>query len=196
MMTSTHLNPHVRNTLRDFARTNISVPEEETAVEEAYRRVVTLLVPVVESRYPRADMAVLDQHRQARRDSCVRCVERDTERRFRFVFRDADAPLVPIGHRASLDYVIDQASAEAIETYRKCEVAHNAARVAILNHYSKVISGARYAEDILEAWPASAAILEPFIEKKRKAFSADVSDEILAVVRKHNVGAGAIAEAA
>ena len=158
--------------------------EEDAAREDAENRVRAL----VESKFPPKDMRVLAKYYVARADHCIRLVN-EGGGVFQFDFRDdADAPLTPARYCSSRGFVADAdlvalcGRIGVLEDQRKREVRE------IVSVYRDVVNAARTAEDVKEAWPASAAILDPFIERKGNAVV--VADPAkLARVKAMNLGA-------
>ena len=187
-MARTRLPQPIREQLVRFASTAaddaFDRSEENAAREDAEARVRAL----VEAKFPPQDMRVLQKYDVAREDYCIRLVN-EVGGVFKFDFRrDVSVPLVPDCYCSSRGFVADAdlvslcGRIDVLEEHRQREVRE------IVSVYRDVVMAARTAEDVKEAWPASAAILDPFIERKGNAVV--VADPAkLARVRSMNLGA-------
>ena len=63
-----------------------------------------------------------------------------------------------------------------------------AAITAKLKDYKALVHGSRNAEDVMDVWPASAAILKPFIEQRQRLLPSNLSQDAAARITQDNAG--------
>lgn len=186
-MAKTRLLVRAKERLRNFARDNVSTPKEQRAVDRAYAKVARILTPIIEKKYPPATMEILEQCKVARRDRCVRCIN-ENGRVIEFSFKEEDAPLVPNRYCSSRNFKVTKACLDALDDYDLRKGEKKKAEDETLSKYFGLIEASRYAEDIIEVWPAAAPMLSEYFASQRQNLPAAVSADVIAFIRKDNAG--------
>jgi len=187
-MARTRLLVSAKDSLRRFARQNVAASKEQKALDAAYSKAAKLLMPIIEKRFPTADMELLNKYKVARRDTCIRCVN-ENGRVVQFDFTNDDAPLLPDRYCSSRNSTVTKACLSAIDDWLVKRDACEKAEKKILDQYFALIEATRYAEDIIEIWPASEPALAPYVELRKQKLPVAVSPDTIAFIRKNNAGA-------
>jgi hypothetical protein len=186
-MGKTRLNQHHRDILRSFADQVVKCPAEQKARDKAYAKATDGIRRSCEKQFPAADMAVLAKYGVTTSD--LNLEGGSPEGKFiRFSFdRDDEAPPRP-GHRYNISRIsFDAKASQAIEDYDLAAAALKKARDAKLADYKALITAAVTFEDVLDVWPAAAALAEK-IRQQQTALVVLSADKI-AAIRADNAGA-------
>ena len=189
-MAKTRLLVSAKDSLRRFARQNVTASKEQKALDTAYNKAAKLLMPIIEKQFPTADMELLNKYKVARRDTCIRCVN-ENGRVVQFDFTNDDAPLLPdrYCYCSSHNFTVTKACLSAIDDWLLKKDTCEKAEKEILNQYFALIEATRYAEDILEIWPAAEPVLASYVQLRKQKLPVAVSPDTIAFIRKNNAGA-------
>lgn len=191
-MAKTRLNQTHRQALVRFAVDNVSCPDEQEARDRDYAAAADLVKADVEKRFVPKDMAVLQKYEAARADHCIQGGSPEGMfLRFQFDSDDDRAPLVPARYCSSRSIPFSDKTAAAIQLVEKSDEALKRAKQAKIEAYKALIFSARTYEEVLEIWPAAAALSDR-IGSPSTALAA-LSDDIAALIRNDNAGSVAAA---
>ena len=187
-MAKTKLLVSTKDDLRRFARNNISTPKETKAVKIQYTKIVKQLHPIIAKKYPAEDMEILAKYDKTTNDTCVRVAFESQVTGFNF--EKEDAVIVPSGYCHNRCYAVTKTLYNMIEDWKLKKDQVKDAKENILREYKAVIQAARNAEDLMEIWPASKTILEPFIASQatNSNLPVAVSEDTIKFIRKNNAG--------
>jgi NADPH:quinone reductase-like Zn-dependent oxidoreductase len=188
MMAKTRLLVSAKDSLRQFARQNVAASKEQKALDATYKKAAKLLMPIIEKQFPKADMELLDRYKVARRDTCIRCVN-ENGRVVQFNFTSDDAPLLPARYHSSRNFMVTKTCLTAIDDWLLKKDACKKAEQEILSQYFALIEATRYAEEILEIWPAAEPALASYVKLRKQKLPVAVSPDTIAFIRKNNAGA-------
>lgn len=191
-MAKRRLNQDVRKKLFRLAEDSSTSPAEVAAEDKAYVRAAGLVRAAVDKGFPVEDMRVLEKYEAGCIDRCIRVADAEGQiAGFQFRNDDDTAPLLPrgAGHRRA--HKANAKTIDAIAAYDRAKIAREKAVNSTLEDYRAMIFGSRYAEDVLEIWPASGPILTAFIASGSTAVAA-LSQEAIARIQKTNLGADAL----
>ncbi|MGX1098877.1 hypothetical protein [Amorphus sp. MBR-141] len=161
VMTALKLNKDRRKILRDFADKSVTYPEQESVIEGTYRRALGLVRSEMAKRYPEADMEVLRHYKCAEHVQAVFIADVGRDRHVTFTLRQADRQSIT---RPRVNYgaaeVMSAETYEAVVTHNAAIGAHRRALDEKLTNYRRLIHGARTLEEVLDVWPAAAAVAD------------------------------------
>ncbi len=190
----TRLNETHRSLLRKFAQEHTACPKEQKARDKTYERASRLVREAIEKRFPPADMAVLLKYEVAAPDLCIQGGS-PSGQFVGFEYTAAeDAPTVPRRYCSSRSIPFTQTAVDAIESYTKAKDACEIALTKKLDAYSTLIRTARTFEEVVDVWPAVAALREQIVVPSTALIA--LSPETVDFIRSDNAGANAFAEAA
>lgn len=187
-MAKLRLNKEMREALNDFASLHVTSPAFEKAADKAYSIALPLVIAAVRKKYPDADMTILERYELAKPDTCLRGFS-DTGQLLEFKCHAEDAPVVPKGYCASRNYSWSAKCVAAIEDYNLKAAQAKEDRERVLRDYRSLIASYQNAEDVVEAWPASSAILQGYFNAASKSLPATLPVEALERIKALNVGA-------
>lgn len=186
-MAKTRLNQTHRDILRGFAEKAIECKAEQKTRDKLYAKAAGAVRRCIEKQYPASDMAVLANYGVTSNDAIVD--GGSPEGRFtRFAFDQNDE--IPARPKVRYDAArvnFDAKATEAIDAYDLAADALKKARAAKLSDYNALIASAKTFEDILDVWPAAAAVSERI--KRQQTSLAVLSAEKIAAIRADNAGA-------
>jgi hypothetical protein len=190
-MAKTRLNVTHRLALKNFAKENISCPAEEAAVERTYELAAAMVASAVQSKFPLADMAVLERYDVATQDECIRGGT-PSGTFIGFEFRDdRPAPLVPDRSCGSRSIPFSQDCTDAIVAYDRAKSILEKARAAKYEKYQALVNSARYFEDVVEIWPAAKELADKICKQSTSLVA--LSDDVRAFIATDNAGQRAAA---
>lgn len=192
MSTNKTLNKADREALMEFANRNITCPDEKAALEAAYSAAKPLVLQTIHTRFPPADMAILERYGAARRDDCIRFGgSYDTDSTFYFNSGDPDVPLVPRQSGCGqLYYEWSREARDSLNAYVLARQKLEKARRSKMEDYRRLIVGSRMFNDVVEVWPAAEALRPKLIPKtKEQRALAVLSEEAIARIKADNAGA-------
>jgi hypothetical protein len=181
-----------RTTLREFASKNILCKDEELIFEAAYKIAKEVILEVVEQKFPKKDMLVLQKHNCARVDRCIRFGSHyNNESKFQFFELDKQAPLVPNnGGCHTRIYDFNKEQMDHINTYVLARQKLETAKQSKLEIYARLINGSVTFNDVVEVWPAAEALRAKIIPTTTDQRAlAVLSQEAIAMIKSDNAGA-------
>ena len=214
-MAKQRLNKSIRADLYAFAEASIASPETEKVMLEAYKKALDAVNAVIESRYPASEMDVLRKHNTggcpsyilvcdpegnaasfdamanmngepeldiARHDSM--CVKFSKGRHVAYPYLYGGMPWMPRDAHSKGLPVSDEIF-ELVAASVRAKNAHAEALNKKLDMYRQLIAGARYCEDVVEAWPAAAKMMPD----GPSGGALTISAEAIAAIKADNAGA-------
>lgn len=186
-MAKIRLNQTHREALRRFAREHVACVPEQKARDTTYRKASTGVRRDVEKQFPTTDMEILARYKVAKPDTCIRGGSPSGQfTAFTFDSKE-DAPFVPDRCCSSRSISFAQSTVTAIEAFEVADAALKKAREAKLAAYEALITSARTFEEVVEIWPAAAALADR-IGAPSTAIVA-LSEDVAALIRNDNAGA-------
>lgn len=183
----TRLNQTHRDILRGFADKAIECKVEQKARDRFYAKASEAVRRCIEKQYPAAEMAILTKYGASANKHAV-------EVRFEFDATD-EVPPRPSGRYDAGRVSFDAKASEAIDAFELADAALKKARDTKLSDYRALINSAKTYEDVLDVWPAAAALAERI--KHQQTSLVVLSADKIAAIRADNAGANlAVAEAA
>jgi hypothetical protein len=186
-MASIRLNKTHRDVLMTFAKANVSCPDEQSVRDEHYNHAANGVKADVEKRFPAKDMAVLKKYGVAGPDYCINGgTPEGMFLRFDFDREDPRAPLVPGRYCSTRSIPFSSETASAIMECDRADEVLAKARKTKMEAYKALIFSARTYEEILDVWPAAAALSDR-IGSPSTAVVA-LSEDVARLIRKDNAG--------
>ena len=188
-MPKLRLNEWRRDVLREFARSNLVVPEEGD-IKKAYEAAKKLVIRDATSAFPKKDMAVLKKYGCTSESSVIwgSYLGGGASRTLSFSFErndDTQPPVLPAQLKKSIEWKPD--TAKAIDDLQKVKQVATAARYKKMIHYTSLIDDSKTLEEVIEVWPAA----EQLDQKLRPPTTAlsTISSETKAFIKNDNAGA-------
>lgn len=147
-----------------------------------------LVKAVVVKKYPVKDMKVLKKYGFTKLATRFKFVNLDTRKTF-IINLHKDYDLITVGETYGTQY---EASDELTKLYEKYELNKNEIEInknKILQDYKNLVIGCNTTNQVIEAWPASVAVLDSFIDVASRSLPTTMSAEGIARINKTNLGA-------
>lgn len=185
-MAKTRLNSGHREILMRFADENMACPKEDAANAKAYEKASKYVREEAQKKYPIEDMTVLEKYGAAGRDTCINGgTPAGTFIRFEFT-ADDHAPVMPSSYCSSRSISFTQKASDAIDAYEKAHSALKKVRYEKHTKYRSLIETARYFEDVIEVWPAAAALSARITPSSTALVT--LSDDVKTFIKSDNAG--------
>lgn len=168
-MPKTRLNKSTRAELMDYVFKVVSCPDEESAVEAAYKAAEPLVRLAVEKTYPPKDMKVCAKYKAAQIDDCIK-LKLDNDQITVFDFRADTGPMVVKPTYRGQIYEANKTVTKAVLAWEEAVHAHKEALKTKRTDYRALIQASRTFEEVVEVW-SEAETLRPEICKPSTALT-------------------------
>lgn len=177
------LNKTHRDALERLANQLVHATADKTKVDAAYTACASMVSRIVKTKYPEADMKVLEKYGAGRKDACI-FLSAGYGGYERFSFRDNDEriPYVPDRYcNNRRPHLLNDDQVEVYEAFKKADAEFRADTARRFKDYCTLITNARTFEELVEIWPAADQLREKICGTSRVV--SVMSDDVLARIK-------------